>query len=52
MGTITIRYCENKKDYKIDTQTLSILIRNALEQGEIYPEKLGRDRLETLIIEQ
>lgn len=47
-GKITIKYGE----YKISIKTLEDLIEQALQDGTIYPELVGKDKLESLIIEK
>ncbi len=47
MGTLTIKY----QNYKITEETLGKIVEYALEQGYVYPELLGKDRLETLVVE-
>jgi len=46
-GRISIKY----NGYKISQDTLSRLIAYAIEKGIIYPEKIGKDKLQTLIYE-
>ena len=47
-GTITIKYGE----YKISIKTLQDLIEQALQDGTIYPELVGKDKLQSLVIEK
>ena len=47
-GTITIKYGE----YKISIKTLQDLIEQALQDGRIYPELVGKDKLQSLVIEK
>ncbi len=46
-GRISIKY----KDYKISQETLQKLVENALENGTLYAETIGKDKLQTLIHE-
>lgn len=51
MGTRTIRFKNAIGEYKISEETIGFIIEHALDQGLLYSELLGKDRLETLIME-
>ena len=46
-GTITIRY----GNYKVSAETLSECLQRCIDNCMLYPEKLGNDRLESLVLE-